>query len=81
MLWVTCGRRPGKDFLTVLQHWSGVVTCPACRCGSVAAGPNALRGSDPNRKRALLVCDDPNGLSRSPDRPYLHYVVMPSPIR
>jgi hypothetical protein len=27
---VTCGRRPGKDFLTVLQHWSGAVTCPAC---------------------------------------------------
>ena len=29
-LWVTCGRRPGKDFLTLLQHWSGAVTCPAC---------------------------------------------------
>ena len=27
---VTCGRRPGKDFLTLLQHWSGAVTCPAC---------------------------------------------------
>src|SRR5688500_14144936 len=27
-----------------------------------------------------LECDDPNGLSRSPERPYLHYVVMPSPI-
>ena len=26
---VTCGRRPGKDFLTFLQHWSGAVTCPA----------------------------------------------------
>src|SRR5262245_60122748 len=25
-------------------------------------------------------CDDPNGFSRSPERPYLHYVVMPSPI-
>ena len=22
-LWVMCGRRLGKDFLTVLQHWSG----------------------------------------------------------
>jgi uncharacterized oxidoreductase len=28
--WVTCGRRPGKNFLTLLQHWSGAVTCPAC---------------------------------------------------
>ena len=27
---VTCGRRPGKNFLTFLQHWSGAVTCPAC---------------------------------------------------
>ena len=27
-----------------------------------------------------LKCADPNGLSRSPERPYLHYVVMPSPI-
>ena len=30
LLWVTCGRRPGKCFLTFLQHWSGAVTCPAC---------------------------------------------------
>ena len=27
-----------------------------------------------------LECDDPNGFSRSSERPYLHYVVMPSPI-
>src|SRR5262249_43476762 len=27
-----------------------------------------------------LKCDDPNGFSRSPDRPCLHYVVMSSPI-
>ena len=26
----TCGRRPGKNFLTFVQHWSGAVTCPAC---------------------------------------------------
>src|SRR6516165_4746402 len=26
------------------------------------------------------MCDDPSGFSRSPERPYLHYVVMPSPI-
>jgi hypothetical protein len=29
---------------------------------------------------AHLECIDPNGLSRSSERPYLHYVVMPSPI-
>jgi glutathione S-transferase len=28
--WITCGRRPGKNFLTFVQHWSGAVTCPAC---------------------------------------------------
>src|SRR4029453_4218516 len=26
-----------------------------------------------------LKCDDPNGFSRSPERPYLHYVIKPSP--
>src|ERR1700688_5005899 len=26
------------------------------------------------------MCVDPNGFSRSPEQPYLHYVVMPSPI-
>src|SRR5476649_1055369 len=26
------------------------------------------------------MCVDPSGFSRSPERPYLHYVVMPSPI-
>ncbi len=47
----------------------------------MAAGPNALRGSGPKQKRALLkACVDPSGLSRSPEQPYLHYVVMPSPI-
>jgi hypothetical protein len=25
-------------------------------------------------------CGDPNGFSRSAERPYLHYVVMPSPV-
>jgi 2-polyprenyl-6-methoxyphenol hydroxylase-like FAD-dependent oxidoreductase len=32
-LWVMCGRRLGKNFLTQLQHWSGAVMCPACLCG------------------------------------------------
>ena len=35
----------------------------------------------PKQKRALLRrCVDPSGFSRSPERPYLHYVVVPSPI-
>ena len=47
----------------------------------MAAGPNALRGSGPKQNRALWKkCVDPSGFSRSPERPYLHYVVMPSPI-
>jgi hypothetical protein len=28
-----CGRRLGKNFLTLLQHWSGAVMCAACLCG------------------------------------------------
>ena len=44
-----------------------------------AAGPNALRGSGPNRKHAFEYALT-SGFSRSPERPYLHYVVMPSPI-
>jgi len=39
LLWVTCGRRLGKNFLTVLQHWSGAVTCPACLCGRYGRWP------------------------------------------
>jgi hypothetical protein len=52
-LWVTCGRRPGKNFLTFLQHWLGAVTCRPVDAARVAAGPNALRGSGPNRKHAF----------------------------
>ena len=30
-VWVMCGRRLiGKSFLTLMQHWSGAVMCPAC---------------------------------------------------
>jgi hypothetical protein len=47
----------------------------------MAAGPNALRGSGPKQTGALWKrCVDPSGFCRSPERPYLHYVVMPSPI-
>jgi len=52
-LWVMCGRRLGKNFLTQLQHWSGAVMCPACLCGPEAAGHNAMRGSGPNQKHAF----------------------------
>ena len=31
--------------------------------------------------RMHFKCVDPSGFSRSPERPYLHYVVVPSPIR
>jgi hypothetical protein len=31
---VTCGRRLGKSFVTLLQGWAGAVTCPACWCGA-----------------------------------------------
>ena len=78
-VWVTCGRRHGKNFLTLLQHWSGAVTCPACFCGGCAAGPNALRIGSQSKPRTLQ-CADPSGFSRSPERPFLHYVVMSSPI-
>src|SRR5262249_27625249 len=34
-VWVMCGRRLiDKSFLTLMQHWSGAVMCPACRCGT-----------------------------------------------
>ena len=40
-----------------------------------------LCGSGPKQNRALWKrCVDPSGFSRSTERPYLHYVIMPSPI-
>jgi hypothetical protein len=35
---VTCGRRPGKDIPTFVQHWSGAVTCPASHEGYSVKG-------------------------------------------
>lgn len=47
----------------------------------MTAGPNALRGSSPKQNGALWKwCVDPSAFYRSPERPDLHYVVMPSPI-
>ena len=39
LLWVACGRRLSKSFLTLLQHWSGAVTCAACLCGRRSRWP------------------------------------------
>ena len=72
---------PWQELSDVLQHWSGAVTCPACFCGRI--WPLALMlcaDQVPNKNAHLKACVDPSGLSRSPEQPYLHYVVMPSPI-
>jgi hypothetical protein len=79
--WVTCGRRPGKNFLTFCSIGRVRSRVRPVDAAGMAAGPNALRGSGPKQKGALWYrCVDPSGFSRSPERPYLHYVVMPSPI-
>jgi hypothetical protein len=65
-----CGRRLGKNFLTLLQHWSGSVMCAACLAARIGS----------QSKTRTLKCADPNGFSGSPDRPCLHYVVVSSPI-
>jgi hypothetical protein len=43
------------------------------------AGHNALRGSGPDQQPAFKGCTGTNGLSRSPDRPALHYVLFVLP--
>ena len=45
----------------------------------MTAGPNALRGSAPGQKPAFYRCTGTCGLSRSPDRPALHYVLFALP--
>jgi hypothetical protein len=45
----------------------------------MTAGHNALRGSGPGQKPAFKGCDGTCGLSRSPDRPALHYVLFALP--
>ena len=46
----------------------------------VAAGHNAFARIGSQSLARTLKCDDPNGFSRSLQRPCLHYVVMSSPI-
>lgn len=52
---VTCGRRLGKCFLTLVQHWSVRSRVRPVDAALVTAGPNALRGSGPNRLGAIEV--------------------------
>jgi hypothetical protein len=52
-LWVTCGRRPGKNFLTFCSIGRVRSRVRPVTAAGMAAGPNALRGSGPNRKLAL----------------------------
>jgi len=48
-IWVTCGRRLGKDFLTFCSIGRVRSRVRPVDAAGVAAGPNALRGSGPNR--------------------------------
>jgi isoprenylcysteine carboxyl methyltransferase (ICMT) family protein YpbQ len=48
-LWVTCGRRLGKNFLTFCSIGRVRSRVRPVDAADVAAGPNALRGSGPNR--------------------------------
>ena len=50
---VTCGRRPGKNFLTFCSIGRVRSRVRPVDAAGVAAGPNALRGSGPNRSHAL----------------------------
>src|SRR6202045_5316545 len=52
-LWVTCGRRPGKNFLTFCSIGRVRSRVRPVTAAGMAAGPNALRGSGPNRKHAF----------------------------
>ena len=60
-----CGRpRFGKGCFDGDASWSGAAMCSACLRDTTIAGPNAIRGSGPNHKHALVVRHDPNGFSR-----------------
>ena len=53
LFWVRCGRRPGKNFLTFCSIGRVRSRVRPVDAAGVAAGPNALRGSGPNRSHAL----------------------------
>ena len=52
--WVTCGRRPGKNFLTFCSIGRVRSRVRPVGAAGVAAGPNALRGSGPKTKARTL---------------------------
>jgi hypothetical protein len=53
LLWVTCGRRLGKNFLTACSIGRVRSRVRPVDAAGMAAGPNALRGTDPKQKGAL----------------------------
>src|SRR6478736_9707882 len=52
---VTCGRRPGKNFLTCCSIGRVRSRVRPVDAAGVATGPNAVRESGPNRRPALEV--------------------------
>ena len=73
-------RRPGKNFLTFCGIGRVRSRVRACQYGRCGRWPRCSARIEPPIARTCK-CVDPNGFSRSTERPYLHYVVMPSPIR
>ena len=73
-----CGRlRVGKDLLHV-AGFVGAVMCSACRCGSHDHWPLCSPWIRFRSKAPARRCDGTSGLSRSPDRPALHYAQFAS---
>jgi hypothetical protein len=58
-----CGRRVGKNFLDVTQHWSGAVMCPVC-CAAVRPLAIMLCADRVRIVHTPFMCDDQTG---SPD--------------
>jgi hypothetical protein len=52
---VTCGRRPGKNFLTFCSIGRVRSRVRPVDAAGVAAGPNALGGSGPKQTHALWI--------------------------
>ena len=62
-----------------LRRWSVQPCVRPVSAVRMTAGHNALRGSGPGQKPAFRRCTGTCGLSRSPDRPALHYVLFALP--
>ena len=75
LVWVTCGRRLGKSFVTWMQIWAGTVTCPACWCGADDRWPQCFPQIGSQSKASTRRCIDPRGLFRSVDPLCLHCVL------